>query len=117
MLQILSERLRMETDDRYLSGLEMLAARGKPLDQVSSVASFFLSRIDVLIDPLLEKKATAANVAGLHGQAAIANAKVAYQIYHEIFGTERFRKLAQMGARTQRLLWASTILKTLNTAM
>ena len=97
-----------EVAEAYLAGLETLVARGKPLDQVSSVASFFLSRIDVLIDPLLDKKAAAENVAGLSGQAAIASAKVAYQIYQEIFGAERFRKLASMGARTQRLLWAST---------
>jgi transaldolase len=102
-----------EVAEAYLLGLETLAAHGKPLHQVSSVASFFLSRIDVLIDPLLEelqleKSAAASNVAGLHGQVAIASAKVAYQIYQEIFGGERFQKLAQLGARTQRLLWAST---------
>jgi transaldolase len=102
-----------EVAEAYLLGLETLAAHGKPLHQVSSVASFFLSRIDALIDPLLEKlqlekSAAAKNVAGLHGQVAIASAKVAYQIYQEIFGGERFQKLAQMGARTQRLLWAST---------
>jgi transaldolase len=97
-----------EVAEAYLLGLETLAARGKPINQVSSVASFFLSRIDVLIDPLLEKKGAAGNVAGLHGQIAISSAKVAYQIYQEIFSGERFQKLARMGARTQRLLWAST---------
>jgi transaldolase len=105
-----------EVAEAYLLGLETLAARGKPLAQVSSVASFFLSRIDVLIDPLLEKirmkdGPAAKIVAGLHGQVAISSAKVAYQIYQEIFSGERFRKLAQMGARTQRLLWASTCTK------
>ncbi len=98
-----------EVAEAYIAGLESLAARGKPLHSVSSVASFFLSRIDVLIDPILEKlRLDGSPVAGLHGQVAIASAKVAYQIYQEIFGTERFQKLAQMGARTQRLLWAST---------
>jgi transaldolase/glucose-6-phosphate isomerase len=102
-----------EVAEAYLVGLETLAAHGKPLAQVSSVASFFLSRIDALIDPILEKLRleggpVAEIVAGLHGQVAIASAKVAYQIYQEIFGGERYRKLAQMGARTQRLLWAST---------
>jgi transaldolase len=102
-----------EVAEAYLVGLETLAAHGKPLRQVSSVASFFLSRIDVLIDPLLEKiqlgkSAAVRNIAGLQGQVAIASAKVAYQIYQEIFGGERYHKLAQMGARTQRLLWAST---------
>lgn len=102
-----------EVMEAYLTGLEMLAARGKPLNRVASVASFFLSRIDVLVDPILEKiklgEGPAAEiVAGLHGQVAISSAKVAYQIYQEIFGSERFRSLAQKGARTQRLLWAST---------
>jgi transaldolase len=102
-----------EVAEAYLLGLETLAAHGKPLAQVSSVASFFLSRIDVLIDPLLEKlkleNGTAAwNLAGIQGQVAIASAKVAYVVYKEIFGGERYLKLAQMGARTQRLLWAST---------
>ena len=102
-----------EVAEAYLLGLETLAARDKSLSQVSSVASFFLSRIDVLVDPILEKLrlgggAVAEAVAGLHGEVAIASAKVAYQIYQEIFTGERFRKLAQKGARTQRLLWAST---------
>jgi len=102
-----------EVVEAYLLGLETLAAQGKPLSQVSSVASFFLSRIDVLVDLLLEKlqqeKSIAAkDIAGLHGQVALASAKVAYQIYQEIFSGERFQKSAQMGARTQRLLWAST---------
>ena len=102
-----------EVAEAYLLGLEILATQGKPLAQVSSVASFFLSRIDVLIDPFLEnlqqgKNTIARDAAELHGQVAIASAKVAYQIYHEIFSGERFQKLAQMGARTQRLLWAST---------
>jgi transaldolase len=102
-----------EVAEAYISGLETLVAGGKPLHQVSSVASFFLSRIDVLIDPMLQRLRAdggpiAETVAGLHGQVAIASAKVAYQIYQEIFGAERFQRLAQMGAQTQRLLWAST---------
>ncbi|HSB00448.1 MAG TPA: transaldolase, partial [Anaerolineales bacterium] len=94
-----------EVAEAYLTGLETLAARGKPLNRITSVASFFLSRIDVLIDPLLEKRSATRNVAGMHGQVAIASAKVAYQIYQEIFGSERFKKLSKLGARTQRLLW------------
>lgn len=102
-----------EVAEAYLAGLETLAAGGKPLSRVASVASFFLSRIDVLIDPIIEKLrleagSTAEIVAGLYGQVAISSAKVAYQIYQEIFGSERYRKLAQKGAHTQRLLWAST---------
>jgi transaldolase len=105
-----------EVVEAYLAGLETLAAHGEPLAKVASVASFFLSRIDVLIDPMLEKlqtgnTASSVNVAALHGQVAIASAKVAYQIYKEIFGGQRFQSLAQLGARPQRLLWASTSTK------
>ena len=105
-----------EVAEAYLAGLETLAAHGKPIDRVASVASFFLSRIDVLIDPKLEKirqegGPMAGVAAGLHGHVAIASAKVAYQIYQEIFSSERFKKLSQQGARTQRVLWASTSTK------
>jgi transaldolase len=102
-----------EVTEAYLAGLEALAARGQSLNRIASVASFFLSRIDVLIDPTLEQLRLAGGsigeiVAGLHGQVAIASARVAYQLYQEIFGSERFQKLARQGAHTQRLLWAST---------
>ena len=105
-----------EVADAYLGGLEMLAAKGRPLKQVASVASFFLSRIDTLIDPILEKKMKTDNPqAGiaerLQGQVAIASAKVAYEMYKEIFSSERFASLAKKGARTQKLLWASTSTK------
>ncbi|MGA7304403.1 MAG: transaldolase, partial [Rhodothermales bacterium] len=102
--------------EAYISGIEARLADGKPVTHVASVASFFLSRIDVLLDPLLEKtidkggdKAAVARQA--HGQVAIASAKMAYQIYKEIFGSERFKSLEAEGARTQRLLWASTSTK------
>jgi transaldolase/glucose-6-phosphate isomerase len=102
--------------EAYISGLEARAAQDQPLEGIASVASFFLSRIDVLVDPMLEKLMESDGsqgeiAAGLHGQVAIASAKVAYQIYHEIFHSERFRKLADRGAHTQRLLWASTSTK------
>lgn len=105
-----------EVADAYINGLQMLANNGRNLQQVASVASFFLSRIDVLLDPVLEKKmhsgGTQADVAaGLHGQVAIASAKVAYQIYRKIFNSDRFKILANKGARPQRLLWASTSTK------
>lgn len=105
-----------EVVDAYLSGLESLVLNRKSLKNVSSVASFFLSRIDTLVDPVLETKMTAAgsdaNIAArLHGQVATASAKVAYQIYKEIFGGDRFRKLQERDARTQKLLWASTSTK------
>lgn len=102
-----------EVTEAYLVGLETLKAHDKPLTRIASVASFFLSRIDVLIDPMLAKLRleggqAAEGVAGLDGQVAIASARVAYQIYQEIFGSERFKKLSRLGARSQRLLWAST---------
>lgn len=102
--------------EAYLAGLETLAARGKPLKSAASVASFFLSRIDVLLDPTLEKliatDKSKAEIAKLfHGQVAIFSAKAAYQIYQKIFTSERFGKLKAQGARTQRLLWASTSTK------
>ncbi len=104
-----------EVADAYLAGLEERAARGLNL-AVSSVASFFLSRIDVLLDPKLEEMARADGpvakaAASLKGEVAIASAKVAYSIYHEIFGSSRFQALAAKGARPQRLLWASTSTK------
>ena len=102
--------------EAYLAGLEILAAQGKPLKSVASVASFFLSRIDVQLDPALEKliatDKSKADLAGqFHGQVAILSAKAAYEIYKDIFASERFRKLKAQGARTQRLLWASTSTK------
>jgi transaldolase len=83
---------------------------------VASVASFFLSRIDSLVDPMIEKfikpEGKKPEIAKkVHGQIAITSAKMAYQIYNEIFGSDRFMKLADKGARVQRLLWASTSTK------
>jgi len=96
-----------------LAGLEARTARGQSVSHVASVASFFVSRIDTMVDPLLDaiiarggKEAELAHL--VRGQTAIASAKVAYQIYKEMFRGERFEKLAGRGARTQRLLWAST---------
>ncbi|MBW4054694.1 MAG: transaldolase [Proteobacteria bacterium] len=105
-----------EVAEAYVSGLEMRAATGLPLDCISSVASFFLSRIDVLVDQLLDEKLKEGgrhenNVFLLHGKVAIASARAAYQLYKEIHTSERFRKLAAGGARPQRVLWASTSTK------
>ena len=105
-----------EVVNAYLEGLEILVSKGGNLKHVASVASFFLSRIDVLLDPLLEEKKSESGpqvdiASVLHGQVAIASAKVAYQLYKEIFNDDRFKKLANKGARTQRLLWASTSTK------
>jgi transaldolase len=109
-----------EVTEAFLGGLEDLAASGrKPLNQAASVASFFLSRIDVLIDPMLDKiiqggGPNAEIAKSIQGQVAIASAKVAYQMYQEIFQSARFKKLDAQGAHTQRLLWASTSTKNPN---
>lgn len=105
-----------QVTEAYLSGIEARVSQGKDVTQVASVASFFISRIDALLDPLLEKliaqggaKADLAKKA--HGQVAIASAKMAYQIYQDTFSGDRYKKLAGHGARSQRLLWASTSTK------
>ncbi len=96
-----------EVTDAYLSGLEDRVKAGQPIDHIASVASFFLSRIDVLVDPQLEEKGRK----DLKGEVAIASAKKAYQIYKEVFSSERFKALAEKGAQKQRVLWASTSTK------
>ncbi|MCU7549210.1 transaldolase [Chitinophagaceae bacterium LB-8] len=90
--------------DAYISGLEDRVKANQPIDQIASVASFFLSRIDVLIDPLLEQK----GLANLKGEVAIASAKKAYEMYKVVFNSERFKTLETKGAKRQRVLWAST---------
>lgn len=93
-----------EVTEAYISGLEERIAKNLPVDHIASVASFFLSRIDVIADPLLEEKGHGE----LKGEVAIASAKKAYEIYQRVFGSERFKKLQEKGAIPQRLLWAST---------
>jgi transaldolase len=100
----------------YVAGIESRVAKGQSVEHVASVASFFVSRIDSLVDPMLEKLAARnggeTDVAKkLRGQVAIASATIAYQSYNGIFESERFRKLVDHGARVQRLLWASTSTK------
>ena len=112
---LFSQEVYAEVADAYISGLEAFARKGGDPHRVASVASFFVSRIDTLVDEALDKRiAATADPAGktrleqLKGKVAIANAKLAYQLYHKIYGDERWRRLAQQGAQTQRLLWAST---------
>ncbi len=99
--------------EAYIAGLEVRVAQDKPVTHVASVASFFVSRIDALVDPMLEKIiAQGGKEADLakktRGQVAVASAKLAYQMYKELFSGDRFKKLAAQGALPQRLLWAST---------
>ena len=100
----------------YLDGLEARVAQGKPIKDIASVASFFISRIDALIDPMLDKlaakaDANAALAKSLRGEAAIASGKLAYQMHKHVFAHERFAALKAKGAQVQRLLWASTSAK------
>jgi len=99
--------------DAYLSGLEQRVAAGLPVDGIASVASFFVSRVDSNIDPRLQAiidggGARAEEAAALLGRAAIANARLAYADFKQLFATDRFRALQAVGARLQRPLWAST---------
>ena len=99
--------------EAYIAGLEKRSQNGESIHHIASVASFFLSRIDTIVDPMLQEAARkndekAAVAGGLIGKVAIACAKMAYQIYKEIFGSERFKALEAKGAKPQRLLWAST---------
>lgn len=100
----------------YIDGLADRLQAGHSINNIRSVASFFLSRIDVLVDKELDKiiesggpKASIAEE--LRGQVAVASARQAYQMYKQIFGTEQFQNLAEHGANVQRLLWASTSTK------
>jgi transaldolase len=93
-----------EVVEAYISGLEDRLKAGNSIDHIVSVSSFFLSRIDVMIDPLLEGK----GLGNLKGEVAIASAKKAYEIYKNIFNGERFNALEKKGAERQRVLWAST---------
>ncbi|HUV92224.1 MAG TPA: bifunctional transaldolase/phosoglucose isomerase [Anaerolineales bacterium] len=92
------------TAQAYIAGLEKYAASGGDVSKIASVASFFVSRVDTAVDRELE------NLGGssLQGKIAIANAKIAYARFKEIFSGERWEKLASQGARVQRPLWAST---------
>ena len=93
----------------YLSGLEQAAA-GRDLAAIRSVASFFISRVDSEVDARLDRMATS-QATHLKGKAAIANARLAYQAYQEVITSQRWQKLAELGAQPQRPLWASTGVK------
>jgi transaldolase len=104
--------------DAYLSGLEIRNGEGKDIDHIASVASFFVSRVDTLVDKLLDDKIKAssdpaeqAHLKSLQGKAAIANARLAYQEFKRIFNSPRFESLKHAGAHLQRPLWASTSTK------
>ena len=116
---LFSQETYRQVAEAYLAGLEALAQRGGgDPSRVASVASFFVSRVDTLVDSLLEARLRAsassaerALLRSLLGKLAIANAKLAYQLYKEIFQGKRWEALAARGAQTERVLWASTSTK------
>jgi transaldolase len=96
--------------DAYMTGLEQATAAGHDLSQIRSVASFFVSRVDTEVDARLDKIGTPEAVA-LRGKAAVANARLAYELFEQRIATERWQALRPMGAQLQRPLWASTSVK------
>ena len=107
---IFSPQRHREVLDAWLTGLEQAAAGGRDLAPIGSVASFFVSRIDVEIDKRLEAIGTDEALA-LRGKAAIANARLGHQVYTEVMASDRWQALAAKGAQPQRPLWASTGVK------
>jgi transaldolase/glucose-6-phosphate isomerase len=112
---LFSQQVYSDVANAFIDGIEEYAAKGGDPHRVASVASFFVSRIDTLVDEALDRKIAATadpaekqRLAGLQGKVAIANAKLAYRLYKQIYSGERWQRLAQKGAQTQRLLWAST---------
>src|SRR2546425_1457895 len=115
---LFSQKVYERVAEAYIAGLEQLAVRGGDVSKMASVASFFISRIDTLVDSILEARLKTAKdtrereqLKSVLGKVAIANGKQTYQRYQAIFGSERWKKLAAKGAQTQRVLWASTSTK------
>ena len=107
-----------EPPSRLVLPLQARQAAGLPIDRIASVASFFVSRVDTLVDKLLDEKIAAASdettkgwLTSLKGKAGIANAKIAYQSFEKLFSGAEWEELRAVGARVQRPLWASTSVK------
>lgn len=115
---LFAQEVYEEVAEAYIAGLEDLAKRGGNLKKMAGVASFFISRIDTLVDSIIDGKLKASTDAqqqtllkSLKGKVAIANGKLTYQRYQHIFSGPRWEALASKGAQTQRVLWASTSTK------
>jgi transaldolase len=115
---LFSQEVYEQVAEAWLEGLSARAARDADVSRNASVASFFVSRVDTLVDEMLDEKARSAAAPGererleaLRGRAAVANAKLAYQRYRARVSSPRWARLASRGARPQRLLWASTSTK------
>jgi len=108
-----------EVIEAYLRGIEKRASKGQPINEIASVASFFVSRVDTLTDKVLETRLSSATskaekdkIVSFFGKAAVANAKIAYKKYRGIFSDKRFLTLKEKGGHIQRILWGALELKT-----
>src|SRR3984893_6291769 len=115
---LFAQEVYVRVAEAYIAGLEQFAARGGDVSHIASVASFFISRIDSLVDSILAARLKTAKdpreqetLKSLKGKVAIANGKQTYEKYQTIFGTDRWKALAAKGGQTQRVLWASTSTK------
>jgi transaldolase/glucose-6-phosphate isomerase len=118
---LFSQEVYKKVAEAYIAGLEQLAARGGDVSRMASVASFFISRIDVSVDAIVEGRLKTSKdpreqeqLKSLLGKVAIANGKETYVSYQKIFSGDRWKTLAAKGAQTQRVLWASTSTKNPN---
>ena len=118
---LFSQEVYKKVAEAYIAGLEQLAARGGDVSKMASVASFFISRIDVSVDAIVEGRLKTSKdpreqeqLKSLLGKVAIANGKETYVSYQKIFSGDRWKTLATKGAQTQRVLWASTSTKNPN---
>ncbi|HXZ40299.1 MAG TPA: transaldolase [Terriglobales bacterium] len=115
---LFAQEVYEEVAEAYIAGMAQLAASGSDVSKIASVASFFISRIDTLVDSIVEQRLKASKeerekdgLQSIMGKVAIANGKQTYQRYLRIFGADQWKKLAAKGAQTQRVLWASTSTK------
>jgi transaldolase / glucose-6-phosphate isomerase len=115
---LFAQEVYQKVAEAYVAGVAQLAANGGDVRKIASVASFFISRIDTLVDSMIEQRLKTAKderekseLQSLMGKIAVANGKQTYERYQRIFSTDRWKKLADKGAQTQRVLWASTSTK------
>jgi transaldolase len=113
---IFSTEVYRQVAEAYIAALESRAAKGQPIDRTASVASFFVSRVDALVEKRFDALVAAGSRSAgdrevFFGKVGVANSKLAYEAYEEIFGAARFKKLKAIGAKEQRPLWASTGVK------
>jgi transaldolase len=118
---LFAQEVYAKVAEAYIAGVEELASRGGDVGRIASVASFFISRIDSLVDSMIAARLKTSaddrektDLQGLLGKVAIANGKQTYQTYLKLFGSDRRKKLSAKGAQTQRVLWASTSTKNPN---